>query len=260
MLEPCPLCADFTARNGLLDGEQSLTIDAILNLMDKTGSTQVLKKAAETIISGLGATFATVYGDTGSAKSLWAKIIVASLCRNKVQARYMRGREIEQSLFDFDNEDSSGRTIVRQSGIDVLSTVKALVIDEVQGINWKSQWIGAGIQKLLDMRYERALSESPSQRQVTIFIAQHDPREWAPDYLYDRMRQGTFSISWTEESVPECLQKRPCPVCKGVMAFNGEYLVCSCGYDRDVEIFWPFHDMAMSARPIMPARQFGGWK
>lgn len=260
-IEPCPVCKDFTKRNGLLAHEQGLTVGSMLDLLDTTGSINVLRVSAEYIIAGLGATFATVYGDTGSAKSLWAKIIVATLCRNGIHARYTRGRDVEQSLFSFDEEDKSGRMTLRRTGIDTLGAVRALVIDEAHAINWKSQWISAGIQELLDMRYERAAAESPENRQLTIFVAQHDPKEWAPDYLYDRMRQGTFSIPWTERVVPECLQHRSCPACGAGMEFNGEFLVCpTCEHERDVEIFWPFCDMAKSARPIMPSLKFGGWR
>lgn len=277
-VEPCPHCTDLTLNNGLLKHEQNLTIDALLDLSDTTGSIEVLRTSAQHIIDGHGATFATVYGDTGSAKSLWAKIIVASLCRNGVQARYTRGVEVEQALFRVNMEENgnAGKIISHRPGIETLARIRALVIDEAQTINWRNEWISKGIQEVLDRRYERATAGSPQYRQLTIFVAQHDPKEWAPDYLYDRMRQGTFSIPWTGD-VPECLQHRPCPACGGVMEYNGEYVACTnnteyrslhgtedngiadCYHSYDTEIFWPFKDMAKSARPIMPARKFNGW-
>lgn len=265
-IEPCNACTDFTKRNGLMPQEQNLKISAMLDLADKSGSINVLRIAAENIINGNGAMFATVFGDTGSAKSLWAKIIVASLCRNGVQALYTRGHAVEQSLFT--DEDGVAKNEIQRPTLDWLARVRALVIDEAHAINWKNHWIGNGLQELLDMRYERATSEIPKLRQLTIFVCQHDPQGWAPDYLYDRMRQGEFAIPWDGDT-PECLRSRPCPACGGTMRHNGEYLLCGriengqlvdgCGHDRDVEIFWPFKDLAKSARPIMPSRKFDGW-
>ena len=234
------------------------------DLPDKSGSIQVLRVAAEYIIEGRGAMFATVFGDTGTAKSLWAKIIVASLCRKGVQARYTRARAIEGSLFQTNRDDDTGKTsetIINRPKLDTLANVRALVIDEAHTVNWKNHWVSAGLQELLDMRYERANTDNPKIRQLTIFIAQHDPKDWAPDYLLDRMRQGSFAIPWQGESVPSCLSSRPCPVCGDEMKLDekGSFLLCECGHDRDVEIFWPFKDMANSARPIMPAVELEGW-
>lgn len=224
---------------------------------DKTGSMGVLRVAGRAIVGGQGAPFATVYGRTGNAKSLWGRIIVAQLCKAGVQAHYTRAKVIENNLFVRDGDTE----FVEKARNDFYLRTQALVIDEAQGINWRNQWISDTLQPLFDARYEAAKESNSAVRKITVFIAQTDPEDWAPSWLLDRMRQGSFALAWPEgEQAPECLRKRACPNCGQAMtlvsADNEEYMACECGMDRPLEIFWPFHDMADSARPIMPARVF----
>ena len=255
-MQTCPNCADMSKTSGLSEFELNLTIDSIVEIGDKTGSHAVLKVAAQYIVDGRGATFINVFGTTGNAKSLWAKSIIATLCRNGILSHYTRGRTVEKSLFG-DSGDENAKA--NRPGVDFYSRIKALVIDEAHAMNWRSSWVAAGLQEILDSRYEASMQPSGRKRQLTILISQIDPKDWAPDWLLDRLRQGSHAIPWTNSEVPLCLQERPCPRCDGVMHYNGKYLACECGHDRDVEIFFPFRDMADSARPIMPVVTHGGW-
>lgn len=256
-MQTCPNCADMSKTSGLSEFELNLTIDSIVEIGDKTGSHAVLKAAAQYIIDGRGATFINVFGTTGNAKSLWAKSIIATLCRNGILSHYTRGRTVEKSLFG-DSGDENAKA--NRPGVDFYSRIKALVVDEAHAMNWRSSWVAAGLQEILDSRYEASMQPSGRKRQLTILISQIDPIDWAPDWLLDRLRQGSHAIPWTSSEVPVCLQERPCPRCgDGVMRYNGKWLACECGHDRDVEIFFPFRDMADSARPIMPVVTHGGW-
>lgn len=257
-IETCPSCGEFSQPNGLQPHERNLSVDALSNLGDKTGSIDVLSVAARFIIDGKGATFASVFGTTGNAKSLWAKIIVAELTRNRIASYYARGRTVEKALFgEGDPERKADRP-----GIDFYSRIRALVVDEAHAMNWRNEWVAAGLQEILDARYEMSTSPNGYTRQLTILISQIDPRQWAPDWLLDRLRAGANAIPWTSEVVPPCLRDRPCPRCGGQMEYvkDGHYLACECGHDRDVEIFFPFHDLADSARPILPSVTHKGWK
>lgn len=256
-LAACPKCRDLTKTSGLTAEQHRLTWAALRDMEDKTGSMLVLRYAGRHIVDGTGAPFASVYGNTGNAKSLWGRIIVAELCRNGVQAHYTRAKVIERGIFRHDGESE----VVEKAQGDLYMRVQALVIDEAQGINWRNQWISDTLQPLFDSRYEAAKEPNPAERKITVFISQLDPAEWAPDWLLDRMRQGSWAIPWpANEPAPDCLKQRACPRCGKAMrlmsADGEEYMACACELERPLEIFWPFRDMAGSARPIMPAHQF----
>lgn len=254
-IEPCPKCADLSLHNGLQLHEKSIGLHNLLEIGDPTGSHEVLRVAAEYIIAGRGATFVCVFGTTGNAKSLWAKIIVAELCRSRIAAHYARGRTVEKSLFG----DGDPESRAQRPGIDFYSRIRALVIDEAHAMNWRNEWVANGLQEILDARYEASMSPNGCQRQLTILISQIDPKDWAPAWLYDRLRVGTHAIPWVSEDVPQCLRSRPCPRCGGTMTYTGNYLACDCGHEREVEIFFPFHDLADSVRPILPPLTHRGW-
>lgn len=256
-LATCLKCRDLTKTSGLTPEQHRFTWSALRDLEDKTGSMAVLRYAGRQIVAGAGAPFATVYGNTGNAKSLWGRVIVAELCRNGVQAHYTRAKVIERGIFRHDGETE----VIEKAQGDLYRRVQALVVDEAQGINWKSQWINDTLQPLFDARYEAAKETNPAEREITLFLSQFDPTEWAPDWLLDRMRQGTWALPWpANEPTPECLKQRNCPRCgkamRHVSADGDEFMACGCGVERSIEVFWPFHDLADSARPIMPAHKF----
>lgn len=260
-LATCPHCRDLTKTSGLTPEQHKLTWAALRDMEDKTGSMVVLRYAGRQIAQGIGAPFATVYGNTGNAKSIWGRIIVAELCRSGVQAHYTRAKIIERGIFRHDGESE----VIERAQGDLYRRVQALVVDEAQGINWRNDWINSTLQPLFDARYEAAKESSPTARQITVFISQFDPAEWAPDWLLDRMRQGTWALPWpASEPTPDCLKRRTCPRCNKPMNYMSadgeEFMACGCGLERPLEIFWPFHDLADSARPIMPAHEFKPFK
>lgn len=189
----CASCTDFLRWSGLNQRERALTFADITG----DGPHLALRISGAAIVAQR-AGFATVYGTTGGAKSVWACAITAGLCRAGIRAQYTHGKAVEQSLFQ---RDDDGRGYVDGLSRERIVNVPALVVDEAHAINWKNDWIAGEMSDIFDARFRRA-ALGDDTRQITVFVAQHDPREWAPDFLYSRMRSGEYAVPWPSNVPP----------------------------------------------------------
>lgn len=247
------------AHCGLKAHERALDWDSLILSVptDTQGHLRTLEFAGKRMVTkrfGL----ATVFGNNGTAKSLWAKIVTVEFCRRGVSAKFVHGKEMEDLLFANGRDDEA----VRESSmkLDRYLTPQVLVVDEAQTINWKSPWIAGFIGQMLTARHDLA-SAPVSQRKITIMVAQYHPKFWAPieniAFLLSRMSEGTFGIPWSEAdggTIPECLLTRACS-CGDKMTRQGDVLVCgskACGNSRPVEVYWPFELPMADLRPILP--------
>lgn len=263
---PCPHCADFFAHSGLKDHERGLTWDSLVlnSPTDTQGNLRALEYAGKTMVAKRFG-FATVFGNNGTAKSLWAKIVAAEFCRQRVQTKFVHGKALEDLLFANGRDEDAVRESAMRLGHYLAPQV--LVIDEAQTINWKNQWIAGYIGQLLTERHDLATANG-SQRKVTILVGQYHPSYWGPieniAFLLSRMAEGSFAIPWHEENagpIPSCLLTRPCS-CGGEMVRQDKenILVCNrrkdkknpCSNSRPVEVYFPFSLSMSDIRPILP--------
>jgi hypothetical protein len=219
---------------------------------DVDGFHAVLRRAGQTIVAqAMG--FATIYAHTGTAKSRWARALTVGLCGKGIPTRYVHGKDLEKALFG-EGEGRELDTIAR----DMHQNIQALIVDEADKINWKNEWIGAEMSHLFDARYRNAAQPSPLDRQITVFVAQYHPREWAPDFLLSRITDGSFAIPWPDDLIPPTsITKRPCNRlrCAGTMIYNGQICICDqCGSQRLAEIYWPFEIRTGDMRQVLPSR------
>ena len=139
-------------------------------------------------------------------------------------ARYVMGKDIERYLFNEGPKTRQGEATM--TGIpDHLRRAQVLIVDEVQGANWKNEWVERGLQPFLDGRYRMAEGKGGV---LTVLISQTDPsleiNNWAPAWLYSRMRDNAQSIPWPQDV------SAPPPI-------------------KDGMIRWPFHVAGMDIRP-----------
>lgn len=263
---PCPKCADFFAHSGLKEHERNLTWDSLVlnSPTDTQGNLRALEFAGKTMVAKRFG-FATVFGNNGTAKSLWAKIIAAEFCRAGVTTKFVHGKAMEDLLFaNGKDEDAVRESAMR---LDRYLFPQVLVIDETQTINWKNQWVAGHIGQLLTERHDLATADG-SQRKVTILVGQYHPSFWGPveniAFLLSRMSEGTFALPWKEGQVgpiPQCLLTRPCS-CGGEMVRDGksDVLICNkredkrspCANSRPIEVYFPFALTMSDIRPILP--------
>lgn len=277
----CTACVDWYRHSGLACHERALTwSDLYTNLpTDPRGYVQALEYAGKRMLEERFG-FACVYGNNGTGKSRWAKIMVAEACRLHLFTRYVHGKRLEERLFT-ENEDErdDGQRYLDTARLNHYLSPTVLVIDEAQTINWSNAWVAGHIGNLLSARHDMADADKP-QRKVTILIGQFHPRLWASAqttaFLTSRVSDGSFGIPWHEElaggkPAPKALHQRPCPAC-GVkhkevvsdgrkrrveyepqMKLKKKLLVCEeCGNSRPLEVWWPFELPMVDVRPILP--------
>lgn len=200
----CDDCADHANNSGLTEAERAATIAHLKDLPSDSKRVAMALRVVGQAIVEQSRGFVCVFGGPGAAKSLWAKAIVATFARNGVQARYAHGKEVERTLFgDSDGDGAKSADTIRR---EFWTRQRVLVIDEIQAINWRSDWVANEISHIIDSRYRRAADPDPQTRQVTIMVAQYDPARWAPEWIVSRMTDGQFSVPWPESVVaPPCL-------------------------------------------------------
>jgi hypothetical protein len=256
-LAPCPRCADLFAMSKLPDTDRGKSFADIVELPGDEKRKQFSLKWAGQRLLDLKYGFATLYGNYGTAKTLFGQIVVAEACRRRLRARYILGKDLERKLFEeFDrNRNEERAKPALDDPFSIVSRFQVLVIDECQMINWKSDWVAAEIMRLIEMRHAGAVE----QAKLTILIGQTHPLRWGPEQnvgaLLSRTLDGRFALPWPkQEPTPPCLLERPCVSCTGTMRANEEGLVvCSqCGSSRDIEMYWPFGLDLADVRPILP--------
>lgn len=109
---------------------------------------------------------------------------VAGLIRAGIQARYYHAKRLEQGWFDDMSGDTANAVMYRR--------VRVLVIDEVDKINFKSDWTRGAFSELMDERYRTGLAG----KTCTMLISQHDPVEAVPGDVASRMADGRFYRQW----------------------------------------------------------------
>lgn len=201
---PCGGCAELGAFSGLSAAERKLTLADIITTSSDTRGCALALRVAGGLITSQRRGFVSLYGNTGSAKSTWAKAVAAQFLRQGVQAKYAHAKEIEQSLF---TKDAQGDLVTLQNSRDRWLRTPVLAVDEAQTFNWKSAWVSGEINKLFDARFRMADAANPSERQVTVFVSQYEPKLWAPDFLLSRMSDTRFAIPWPQGvDEPPCVQ------------------------------------------------------
>lgn len=252
---PCPTCSDGAIASGLSVPEKALTWDSMaVDLPDDvTRQHYALKWAGQQLV-GLGYGFATVYGNYGTAKSLWGKIIVAEACRRRISAKFILGKALERMLF----AKSDDNVLQSSSNVfDLLSRFQVLVIDECHGMNWKNPWVGGELMRLFEERSNAA----KDRQMLTVIIGQTHPQRWGDNEqvgaLLSRCINGNFALPWAlntaKEPPPPCLLTRPCFCGRGTMKAAGGLVVCNkCGSSRESEMYWPFGIDLPDIRPVLP--------
>lgn len=219
----CTQCANLLQYSGLTASEQRSTLAMLRDLKKDPARHHLALRVAGHMILDQRFGFVTVWGNTGTAKSVWGAALAAEFCRRNTQARYLHAKTgLEEPLFGKGLQIDADRQ-------SVLLRTPVLVVDELQSINWKSEWVAFSVQNFFDTRYRMAKLENP-QRQVTILISQSDPATYAPDFLLSRIRDGRFRFHW-----PADVDR---PGCIG----------------RDGLITWPFHVNTPDLRPTLPAQ------
>ncbi len=225
-MKACRTCTNLLGATGLTAAEQRLTLADVKDLPPKLDPNRhhlILRVAGRALlVKGKG--FVTVWGPNGSGKSQWGKALAADAARAGMPARYVMGKDIERYLFNEGPKTRQGEETM--AGIpDHLRRAQVLIVDEVQGANWKSEWVERGLQPFLDGRYRMAEGAGGV---LTVLISQTDPsleiNNWAPPWLHSRMRDGAQAIPWPKDV------SAPPPITDGM-------------------IRWPFHVSGMDIRP-----------
>lgn len=170
----CPACFDYLAHSRLTPAECQASLAHITG----RGDMAKLRAIGEAIIAdGMG--WFTVWGGTGSAKTLFLQALTVGFCRQKRQAIYYHAADLCNGLYrDLDNPDSANMELYRRASV--------LVIDELDKYHF-TDWSRRELQSLLDHRYRHMRDH------VTLFACNKDPNEdWLPADIRSRMNDGRF--------------------------------------------------------------------
>lgn len=183
----CPQCSaqDFRASCGLSAAELETTSAQmfVAGSQADQDTQRVLRWLADDVVSR-PAGWLTLWGSYGTAKTMVAHAVVAGLVRAGIQARYYHAKRLEQGWFDDMRGDTANAVMYRR--------VRVLVIDEVDKINFKSDWTRGAFSELMDERYRTGLAGTT----CTLLISQHDPADAVPGDVASRMADGRFYRQW----------------------------------------------------------------
>lgn len=148
----------------------------------------ILRKVGAAILADRFGWF-TVWGGTGSAKTLFLQALVVGFCQAGIQAVYYHAADLRNGLLrDVDNPDSDNAAYYRR--------VPVLVVDELDKYHM-TDWSRGQLQALLDERYRHM------QTQVTLFAANKDPLDsWLPEDIQSRLQDGRFNRSVGDQEIP----------------------------------------------------------
>jgi DNA replication protein DnaC len=169
------------ARYGITRQESlELTWDQII---DANNFPHVVDAVQQTLDRGYGWVY--LFGGFGLGKTLALKIAIAEAIRAGSEAAYVRMAEILDHLraaFADSIQETESSRLNWWSGLPVLA------IDEFDRV----RSTGYGEERrfvLMDRRYEQAIR----RESLTLIASNTDPRR-LPGYLYDRVRDGRFSV------------------------------------------------------------------
>ena len=169
------------ARYGITRQESlELTWDQIIDI---NNFPHVVDAVQQTLDRGYGWVY--LFGGFGLGKTLALKIAIAEAIRAGYESAYVRMAEILDHLraaFDDSIQETESSRLNWWSGLPVLA------IDEFDRV----RSTGYGEERrfvLMDRRYEQAVRHES----LTLIASNADPRR-LPGYLYDRVRDGRFSV------------------------------------------------------------------
>lgn len=183
----CPNCANLLTHSRLNDRERK----AQLSDISGGGSAFVLRVVGKQLIEDPFGWF-TIWGGTGSAKTLFLQALVVAYCKRGIHAVYYHAGDLQAGLLaDIENPDRDNLGFYRR--------VPVLAIDELDKYHWKD-WSRKQLQALLDWRYRNMDSL------VTLMASNRDPdafdrdskAPWLPDDILSRMHDGRFNRPWPD--------------------------------------------------------------
>lgn len=190
---------DLWSTSGLRGDERNLSINDIKPIPGTNAN--VLRFLAEDILEDPYG-WLTLWGGPGIAKSLVLQSVVAEFIRGGVEARYVHAKDLEETMF----KDQDGK-----SHWELWHRTTVLAIDELDDLNFSSDWVRAKLDTLLDTRYRDAVSGDTS----TLMATQYDPEgrnlrgengtfipqpTLIPEKIVSRMKDGRFNRAWDEET------------------------------------------------------------
>lgn len=189
-VKPCPHCANLLKHSRLNAREQQSQLCQISG----DDSALVLRVAGQQILSDPFGWF-TVWGGTGSAKTLFLQALVVAFCKQGIQASYYHAGDLQAGLMaDIEQPDRANMELYRR--------LPVLAIDEIDKYHWKD-WSRKQLQALLDWRYRNM------DTQVTLFASNKDPLGidrngdyWLAEDIASRMQDGRFHRTWPDAVVP----------------------------------------------------------
>lgn len=177
----CPACSKkrLADASGLNERELALTPQAI-----KGGSAPyVFLRAVLADVLERPHGLLTLWGTWGTAKTLFAQIVVAEMIRRGTEARFERAVEIEQRWFRSMHGDEDGDLT------GTYRTIPVRVLDEGEKVNMRSPWTLARWEAFHDAAYRDALAE----RTLVILTLNADPLGGAlPGATASRLTDGRF--------------------------------------------------------------------
>lgn len=170
------------AKYGLTPAEANqMNWSGVYNI---NNTTSAVEQTIEAIHKGHG--LVTLYGTYGNGKTTILKTAVATVLRDGRAGAYVGMSEILDDLragFDFNS-----KTQTESERLKWWSSVEILAIDELDRIR-ETPYVQERQFNLLNARYVGALRHET----VTLIAMNEDPSK-LPAYLYDRLRDGRFSI------------------------------------------------------------------
>lgn len=205
----CPRCTDWLAHSRLTDEERNHTIDDLKNRPDdrERGEMYVLRFLAKEMLNESYG-FLSIYGHKGGGKSLLLTALVASFCRQRVNAVYFNSGDIVTMLSAGEENEIDGFRVAGNFEVAKrrLKGLPVLAIDEMDKIRW-TDWQIQQIGEVIEHRHRHA------DRLVTLFAMNYPPLKWHEkvgekvEHIASRLADGRFHRQWPANvKVPGCLK------------------------------------------------------
>jgi hypothetical protein len=184
-MHPCPNNPNLeilAEAFGLKEEDGKLQWKDVTDLTDAKKAVKKLKKVLK-----LGYGWVYIWGSNGLGKSLLLRVAIAEWMRMGHFGSYVRMSDLMGDLRKaFDSEKPN---IESTRKMEQWQRVSLLALDEFDLVN-ATDWVEEKRGILIDDRYENAVT---SKRDITLFASEKDPKDY-PSYLYDRFRDGRFTI------------------------------------------------------------------